>query len=286
MVLEFKKSKIAYFVMLIITSALILLLFIPHITVIDGVKQYAPLIPGGFTIQNPVTRWIGIILGLVLAQMVSSAVAASLGNREFQKLAYVLLHSCDSARFFERAEPLYKKGSRQAAIIKYVLLGKGMVAEGKFEKVPELTQKAEEEANVDWLSHDMRISLCGAYANLCIASVEMGDNQTAIKTYSKLKATAEATVGNKNAYEAAQKISHSTREYVALFAKSGFNDTKLIESIIEDADTEYDRILYHYALARMQEELGNHEAAQSSYRYVVENGNTFACVTAAIQQLQ
>lgn len=286
MVLEFKKSRIVYFVLLIITSALIIALFVPLTSMVNGVKQFTPIIPGAFTIQNPVTRWIGIILGLLLAQMVSSAVAASLGNKEFQKLAYILLSDCDSTRFFDQAAPLYKNGSRQTAILKSMLLGKGFVAEGKFDMVGELSNKAEEESKVDWLTHDMRISLCGAYANLCIASVETGDNQTAIKTYSKLKAVSEAAVNNKIAYQITQKICLSTREYVAIFAKADFNDAEKIEQIIEDADTEYDRVLYHFALARMQEKLGNQEAAQSSYKYVVENGNTFACVAAAKQHLQ
>lgn len=285
MIMEFRKSKIAYFVLLLLASALILVLLIPLTRVVNGERTLFPILPHGPVVTDPLLRWIGVIVGLFAAQMVASAGAVSLGNKEFQKLAAVLLSRCDSDTFFEKSAPLLKKGSRQSALVKNYILGKGYVARGEFEKAIALCSESEREGKVDWITHDMRISLCGAYANACIAYVETGDPAAAVKLYSRIKATAEATVGNKDAFAAADYIRMITRDYIAVFAKEGFSDTAALEQDIEKASSEYDRVLLHDALARMQERLGNDEEAGRNYRYVAENGNTFACAKRARERL-
>jgi|GEM_PF-4371646 len=286
MIMEFRKSKIAYFILLIFTCAVILVLFLPRVQIVNGEEVLTPILPHGPVVQNPVMRWIGIIVGLFAAQMVASAGAASLGNKEFQKLASKLLNACDSEAFFADAAPLSQKGNRQSTLVKNYMLGKGYIATGEFEKAIELFEETEREAAVDWITHDMRISLCGAYANACIAYAETNQPEAAVRLYSKLRATADATVGNKDAFAAADYIRMMTRDYVAIFAKEGFSDTDAIEQDIDKASSEYDRVLLHYALARLQERLGNRERAERSYRYVAENGNTFACVQAAREHLR
>lgn len=281
MVMEFKKSKAAYFVVLFVACALVLLLLVPKVTLANGVKEYSSMLPSGLVIQSPLIRWVVIILGLFIAQMVASTAASSVGNKEFQKLASVLMNECNTTKFFERSAPLFKKSSRQAMLVKDLLLSKAYLAEGKYDRVFELCQKAIEESTVDWITQEMRLSVCGVYATMCMASVETGDSFAAVKTYSKLKATTDATVGNRAVFIAAETICLSTRDYIAIFAKEGYSDTAAIEKHIESAVNEYDRVLFHYALARLQERLGNEELSALSYNYVAKNGNTFACTAAA-----
>lgn len=286
MIMEFKKSKILYFVLLAITCALVLVLLIPRASTVNGQVVYTSLISGGRAVESVILRWVFILLGLFMAQMVSSAVASSIGNKEFQKIASELLKNCDTEAFFHKAEPLFKKGSRQTDLVKYYLVGKGYIARGEYEKAIALLDAAQEQANVDWITHDMRVSLCGVYSNACIGYVEIGDNDAAVKLYSRLKAVADATVNNRDAYAAADAMRLATRDYIAVFAKEGFDDTAALEQHIEKAKTEYERVIYHYALARLNERLDRQQEANRSYRYVAVNGNTFACAAAAKARLK
>ncbi len=286
MIMEFKKSKILYFVLLAITCALVLVLLIPRATMVDGQVVYTSLISGGRAIQSVILRWVFILIGLFMAQMVSSAVASSVGNKEFQKIASQLLQKCDTEAFFAQAAPLLKKGNRQTDLVKHYLIGKGYIAQGEFEKAIALLEPAQEQANVDWITHDMRVSLCGVYANACIGYAETGDSDSAVKLYSKLKAVADATVNNRDAFAAADAMRLQTRDYVAVFAKAGYEDTAAFEQHIEQAKTEYERVIFHYALARLCECLNKDEQANRSYRYVAVNGNTFACASKAKARLK
>lgn len=286
MIMEFQKSKITYFVLLAITCALMIALLIPRVATVDGELVYVSLITGNRAVQSVVLRWVLIIAGLFMAQMVSSAVASSIGNKEFQKLASTLLQRCDSEAFFLQAGPLFQKGSRQSAVVKDYLVGKGYVARGEYEKAVALWEKAQEEANVEWITQDMRVSLCGVCANACISYAELAQPEAAVKLYSKLKALADATVNNRDAFASANALRNMTRDYIAVFAKENFDDTAALEQHIEQAKSEYDRVILHYALARFCERLNLQEKANKSYRYVAVNGNTFACAAAAAKRLK
>ncbi len=286
MIMEFQKSKRVYFVLLAITCLLVIVLFIPRIATIAGEPVYVSLLTGNRAVQSVALRWILTLLGLFLAQMVSSAIASSVGNREFQKIAAVLLQRCDSTAFFLQAGPLFQTGSRQAAVVKDYLIGKGYLATGAYEQAVALWEKAREEADVEWITHDMRVSLCGVCANACIGYVEAGQYDAAVKLYSRLKALADAAVNHREAFASAERLCLATRAYIAAFAKEGYNDTAAIGEHIEQAKNEYDRVLLHYALARLCERLNLWEEAERSYRYVAANGNTFVWAAAAKERLQ
>ncbi|HWR22304.1 MAG TPA: hypothetical protein VN366_02405 [Feifaniaceae bacterium] len=286
MIMEFKKSKIIYFILLAVTCALILALLIPRASTVDGRLTYTSLISGGRPVESVILRWIFILFGLFLAQMVSSAAASSIGNKEFQKIASRLLKDCDAEAFFRDAGPLFKKGSRQTDLVKYYLIGKGYIAQGEYGKAVALLDAAQGQADVEWITHDMRVSLCGVYSNACIGYAETGDNDAAVRLYSRLKAVADATVNNRDAYAAADEMRLATRDYIAVFAKEGFDDTAALRQHIEKARTEYERVIYHYALARLCERVGQQKEADRSYRYVAANGNTFACAAAAKARLR
>ncbi|MFZ7134276.1 MAG: tetratricopeptide repeat protein [Eubacteriales bacterium] len=286
MIMEFKKSRLAYFVLFLTLSAFVLLLFIPRVTIVNGIKEYVSFLPNGPVIQTTFIRWIVIIFALFIAHIAASTFATSLGNKEFQKIAAVLLNQCNSTEFLKNTELLLKKTGRQVNLVKYLILGKGYLAEGKFDEVLKISEIAVEEAKVDWITHEMRLNLCGIYQNICIAHVEKNDNQKAISTYSKLKAISADTVGNPNIYVLTDALSLATRDYIAIFAKDGFDDTAAMENHCENATSEYEKVIFSYALARMYARLGKMKEAMNKYRYVAKNGNTFACVQIAKQFLE
>lgn len=286
MIMEFKKSRIVYWTLLVIVGLLLMFLLIPRSTMVNGVKEYSSLIPGGFVIQSSFIRWLLILFGLFLSHVVASAFASSIGNKEFQKIAVLLLEDCNTTAFFNHAQPLHKKGGRQANLVKSLLLGKGFIAEGKFDEAIKISEMGVEESHVDWITNEMRLSLCGVYQNLCISYVEKGDHDKAISTYSKLKAVSEATVKNPNIYGLTSVMTLATRDYVAIFAKKGYKDTKAIEEHCEAASSKYERVIFTFALARMYESFKKGEKALEKYKYVAEMGNTFDCVIKANRYIE
>jgi tetratricopeptide (TPR) repeat protein len=203
--------------------------------------------PLGFL--SPVTKFLILVFSLFISHTFASIISSKTGNREFQALGNILMTDCNVDLFFQESEPLFKQGSRQSNLAKYILLGNGYIANGDYSKSLDLLNKALSDADVDWITEEMQLNLCHIYRNACISLVEMKQYKEAITTYSSLNKLAGSIKKSEPFKEEANKIKLLTRDYIGIFTKSKM-DTTLLENTFNSSPMKYEKLLLAHLLVR------------------------------------
>ncbi|QSX09249.1 hypothetical protein J0B03_04080 [Alkalibacter rhizosphaerae] len=261
MITEFKKSLFQYVMILFALTILVFALIIP---------ESAPA--GGLT---PITKLILSVFALLIAHTIAAIFATKTGNKEFQYLGRILMEECNAGRFYSMADPLYRKGSRQSNLAKYLLLGNAALAVGDFQKPLKLLESGISDSNVDWISDEMRLNMCGIFKNACIAMIEQGSPEEAIKSYSHLKKHADLIKNNARMKEQATDITRTTRDYIAVFTKPSFEDTDHLVHAFETAPTKYDKLFLAHLLQRYFSKKGDTDNHLIYQRFIHDTDNDF-----------
>lgn len=261
MITEFKKSLFQYVMIFFTLTVLVFALILP---------ANAPA--GDLT---PITKLILSIFALFIAHTIAAVFASKTGNKEFQYLGHILMEECNVGLFYTLADPLYKKGSRQSNLAKYLLLGSASLAKGDFKTPLVLLESAKEDANVDWIHDDMRLNMCGIYKNVCIAMVETGAYDQAIQFYSHLKKHGELIKRNAQMKEMASEITRTTRDYIAVFAKESFEEVDYLEKAFESAATLYEKLFLAHLLQRHFDRKGDENSSSYYKQFIRDQQNDF-----------
>lgn len=252
MITEFRKSLQQYLMILIFFSTL-LVVFI-----------FTDLSPIGFL--SPLTKLLLFVFSLLIAHTAAAIISSKTGNKEFQSLAYILMQECDADLFFQQSGPLFKKGSDQANLAKFVLLGNGYVAQGNYSKALNLLDNALTSSDISSISEEMKANLCVVYRNACISLVETKQYKKAISTYSSLSELSQTINVSAKLMEEANNTKLLTRDYVGVFTKPTM-DTTYLEESFNSSPTKYMKLLLANLLKRHFHKVGSRkkEAFYSNY---------------------
>ncbi len=256
MISEFKKSLAQYLIVLIFLSAVFVVIIIPTTS------------PLGFL--SPITKFLLLTLSLFVAHTLAAVISTKTGNKEFQRIASILMTDCDVNQFFAESTPLLKKGSRQSNLAKYILLSNAYLAKGDYSEVMQILEKAIQDSNVDWITEEMKHNMCHIYRNACIASVEMDQSKQAINLYSKLSDLSLTINNSANFKQDSESVKLFTRDYIGVFTKPSMDVSQLEETFSSSSSNYYKLMLAHILTRYFQKNKNN--AKKNFYNdYILEN---------------
>lgn len=256
MISEFKKSLTQYLIVLIFLSAAFVGIILPTSS------------PLGFL--SPITKFLLLTLSLFIAHTLAAIISTKTGNKEFDRIANILMSDCNLDEFFIASTSLMKRGSKQSNLVKSILLGNAYLAKGDYTEVLQILDRSLQDSNVDWITEEMKLNLCHIYRNSCIALVETKKYKEAINMYTTLSDLA-FTINKSAVYkEESEIVKLFTRDYIGVFTKPSM-DISLLEETFNNESSRYMKLLISHLLVRYFQKNKNNPKKNIYNSYIIEN---------------